>query len=198
MIVLLSLPAWLMFLTTLLIVLWIGPLGGYFFQTVDHVARRRSGLPFSSQTMFTWDIFAGSLKALWLAALALGPVLYARYYWPDAWVLHAALLTLSATIAPASLLANVVTGSGVNMLSPAAWYQVIERAPEAYARLAAQVVATVVVWMAFAALIGWLLAPLGLVSHVILPFIHTAFTLWSALLFGRFLQKNGAEYGLMY
>lgn len=177
--------------------LWLGVLGGYFFQTIDHIARGEPGLPFSSDVTFAWDIAQKVLSALWFVALALGPATLALQY-ADSAVLTALALTVGVALAPASLLAGVVTRSALNQLWPLSWIQIVQRAPKGYGRLLASLYGSLLVWVPLSLLVTWALAPLGGLVWLLLPFLQTAFALWLAGLFGRHLQREASAYGVAY
>jgi hypothetical protein len=155
-------------------------------------------LPFSSDVVFTSEMAASMAKALWLTLVALSPALYVLHHWPDAWPLQLLMLALGTAVAPASLLAEVVSRSSLNLLWPIAWYQVVAQAPEAYAQLLLRIIGALLVWVPLTLLLNWLLVPLGWFAMIVTPFVHTGFVLWVAMLFGQHLQANGEEYGLLY
>lgn len=177
-------------------VIWGGVLGGYFFRTVTHVARGDPGLPFSADVMFFGELLARAFHGLWIFALAVGPALVVAAALPEEVALTLAALVVGTAIAPASLLAAAVTEQALNLVWPLSWFEMVQRAPRSYVRLVGMLYATVAGWLALVWTVAWVLG--GSSMFLVTPFIHTAFALWVATLFGRHLQIEAEAYGVFY
>ncbi len=53
------------------------------------------------------------------------------------------------------------------------------------------------VWAVVTGLLTWAFSPVKTVGYLVLPFLHTTFAIWQALLFGRFLQEEAGSFGLV-
>jgi hypothetical protein len=200
MVALLSLPTLFSHLggvfAILFTLIWLGVLGGYCLQVIDHVAAGARGLPFSPEVIGWGEVVAKASRGLLLFAIAFGPALGASAVAPDERLFQLAALLGGAAIAPASLLAGVITRNGLNQLWPVAWAQVIARAPRAYASLLPWIYGSLALWAAATLSSAWLFEPVAPIWSMLSPLLHTAAALWLACLFGGFMQREADSYGL--
>ncbi len=174
---------------------WPGILDGYFFQTIDHVARHDEGLPFSADVMFSTEIFGQVVRGGVFMAIALGPAVIAAAYVPDEPAFVLLSLLAGMCLAPAALIACVVTRSSWSLLWPPTWLGVIMRAQLNYVRFLGQLLVSVVVWFVLGWFFTWLMVPVSPLAWFVMPLFHTAFALWVAALFGRHFQIAAPAYG---
>jgi hypothetical protein len=177
-------------------VVWIGVLGGYCLQTIDHMAAGQAGLPFTPELIELWEIVKKAIRGVLLFALAFGPALAASAMAPEDYFFQLAMLILGGALAPASLLAGVITRNGINQLWPVAWVQVIARAPKGYLALLPWVFGSLLSWAGTTLFFSWLFDPIAAVWSILSPVLHTTFALGLACVFGRYLQREGPSFGI--
>lgn len=180
------------FIGAFCLLLYAGLLAGYYYQTVEHVARGEEGLPFSVEAM-TWDDIAGRLlrgvASLFIAVL---PALLWRSFVGEPLAAQVLLLALGIACVPVSILAGVIGRSFWNVVWPPLWWQIVRVAPRSYARLLGVFLAAAVVWgVSLALLLALLPLPVAMLAN-------NLFAVWQASLLGGFLQREAENLGLHY
>lgn len=198
---LLSLPGMLAmgtgWLGYVLMFVYFGGVAGYAYETVDHIASRRPGLPFGAPMADWIGMGQKVLRGGLVLGVAIGPSLLAWYY-GGTWPLVVGLLLVGLSLAPASWLAGFVTRHTINQIYPPALWEVVLRNPQAYLHLCGWFYAAGVVVMGFTAWLSWLLEPSGFVRAVVVPLPMTFGCVFIAAIFGRHLQHHAGDYGLRY
>jgi len=198
---LLSLPGMLALGTGLigyvLMFVYLAGVAGYAYETVDHIASRRPGLPFGAPVLDWIGMGQKVLRGGLVLAVAVGPALLAwRYH--GSWPLIVGLLLVGLSLAPASWLAGFVTRHSINQVYPPALWEVVLRNPQAYLHLCGWFYVAGLVVIGITAWLSWLLAPSGLVQAIIVPLPITFGSVFIAGIFGRHLQHHAPDYGLQY
>jgi len=198
---LLSLPGMLAFgtgvLGYVLTFVYLGGVAGYAYETVDHVASRREGLPFGAPMLDWIGIGQKVLRGGLVLLVAVGPALLAWNY-DGSWPLIIGLLLVGLSMAPASWLAGFVTRHAINQIYPPALWEVVTRNPGAYARLCGWFYSAGALVMGLTGWLSWLLEPVGFVQAVVVPLPITFGSVFVAAIFGRHLQLHAPDYGLQY
>ncbi len=202
-IVVLSLPAMAAFISfTFLwpfLIVYLGALSGYYYQTIDHIGRSRPGLPFSSGVGSGMDILLKLGRGMATVSLVLGPALFLRAYHPGHLFFEVLLLLIGLALAPASVVAAFVTGSTLNQFNPPVWVEIVRRAPRSYGTLCLWIYGSTAIWAATTFFLYWLLGPMPVARTILVPIVNTIFVTWQASLFGLFLQREAERsFGLVY
>ena len=178
--------------------IYLGVLAGYYYQLIDHVGRQSEGLPFSSEVIGWGDMSAKLLRGLGSLAVGCGPALLWSHFIGEPWFVELGLLIAGLMLVPASVLAGVLTRSGINVLYPLGWMEIIARAPRSYGRLLGLFWASVVIWAGALGMLAFLLEPIPYLPWIVLPLANTFLALGQAALFGGFLQREAAALGYQY
>lgn len=200
MILALAVPCWIASapfpgLSHLAAAVFVGCLAAFYFQTVDHVGRGRPGLPFSPSVLSRADLVNSLFRGLACAVVALGPLLLWSTF-AQGGKLGAALCFLCGlALTPAAILTIVLTGRGINALSPVAWAMVIARAPSSYAALAGVFVTSSAVWAAAVWLTARTLGRIPFVGSLFIGVAMSFFAIVQAAIIGSYLRRNAEHFG---
>jgi hypothetical protein len=138
-------------------------------------------------------------RGLGVFLVSFGPALLTRLLLPSWSWLSWALACLGLAVAPASVLAGVVSQNAVNQLWPLAWYEVVARAPRSFLSLCAWSYGSLPVVVGLELAIAHAAAGVGVLGRVLGSVLLTSYLVWLATLFGRHLQIEGERsYGLRY
>jgi len=175
-----------------LLLIYLGALASYYFQTVSHIGLGRAGLPFSSADDRE-ALVRGGVRGLVCLVVGVGPgIATSLLVGPP---LSVVVLVLGLLLVPASILAIVMGGNAASGLWPPALASVIARVPGAYAKLALVFVLSTVVWGVVMTLVAMSVGQIPLLGSFVVGATNNVLLLAQALVVGNFLHRHAADLG---
>jgi hypothetical protein len=168
----------------------------YYFQVVDHVGRKRDGMPDPSGVEDWGDVRRLSQRGLLCMLVGFAPFLIWRFTSDDTAMSTGLLwLVVGQLYMPAALLTVVITGSTAGALWPVAWAQIITRAPLQYLLLVGLYLVSIVVGFFANGFLRSELSIIPVAGTLIALTLERVLWFTQAALVGGFLAANAEKLG---
>ncbi len=178
--------------------IYLSTLVGYYFTIVHHVGDGRVGLPGPSDATDDWvEIVGLALRGMACFALGFVPIIVVLALGHDpSPAAFIGWLAVGQLYLPAAILAVTLTNSGLSMVWPVTWVQVIARAPLPYVRFLVLWLGTVAIGCAIGALTSGLAFALdNIFVDFAVAVIWNLFWFAQASLVGTFIRENATAFG---
>lgn len=182
-------------LQAFLVFVHVACLVSYYFQTVDHVGRRRPGLPFSAAPVSRGELWAALVRGFTCLFVAAGPAFIWNAFLPQDRAIAVLLAVIGVALAPSAIISVAVTERAWTALWPFSWARVISRAPAAYGRIVGVFVATTMAWAIVDLFAIYTVGRIPILGLLFVATVNAAFAILQAVLIGGFLRRNAAELG---